>query len=68
MRRMKKKFAYIFCLGGKCVWSGEIGTTLDRRADTDNDREEIARFIEACQPGDFITLSGGEIISCTSLE
>lgn len=59
---MKKKFVYLFPLGGKITWSGEDASNLWKRAGNDIDRAEIEQFIETSEPGDFVQLSTGEFI------
>ena len=64
-----KKFAYLFTLGTKIVWSSENQVSLKHRLKNEPEwvRKEADEFIEKSKPGDFMQLPTSEFISCTAL-
>ena len=63
-----KKFAYLFTLGDKIVWSSETEVSLVNRMKSEPSavREEVGVFIQFSKPGDHIQIPSGEFIFCTA--
>lgn len=59
---MKRKYAYVFSMGSKVVWSSDTADALRHRIKDPIDLQEIEQLIEADRPGHFITLSTGEMV------
>jgi hypothetical protein len=64
---MKKKFVYLFTIGGKIHWSGDTAETLiNARASTPDDKAEVKEFVETADVGSHIQISTGEFIFRTA--
>jgi hypothetical protein len=62
-----KKYAYVFSIGTKIVWSGDNEETLRNRVRTEKDtvKEDLEKFIKTCEPGDFMVIEPyGDMIFC----
>ena len=62
-----KRYAYVFSIGSKIVWSGDNEEMLRNRVRTENEsvKEEVEHFIKTCEVGDFMTIEPyGEMIFC----
>ncbi len=60
------KYAFLFTIGNKIVWSAENMKSLPNRGGTMEDIDLILKFIERDHVGSFIELSTGEFIFQTS--
>ena len=65
-----KKFAYLFTVGGKIVWSSENQVSLQHRLKSapQATRDMADDFIGDSTSGMHIQLPTGEFIFCTTLE
>lgn len=63
---MKRKYAYVFTVGGNLFYSTETETTLRRRSTNGDDDVLIRWFIKANVIGSFIILSTGEMVFQTA--
>ena len=65
-----KRFAYLFTIGNKIVWSGENEVSLTHRMKSEPKevRDEVEEFIGLAQPGYHLELPTGEFIFCTALK
>jgi hypothetical protein len=53
-------------MNGEVKWSSENADTLLLRIDSDEEKSLVAEFIEDSQPGNFISLPKGILISRVS--
>lgn len=61
-----KKFAFLFTLGNKIVWSGDTPTQLLNRVSEEADLViKVAEFINVAHAGHHMELPTGEFIFCT---
>lgn len=63
-----KKFAYLFTINGKIVWSAETAETLSNRVVQEPTAVQatVKEFIETAPAGHHIELPTGEFIFCTN--
>lgn len=62
------EFAYCFALNGMVQWSSETANSLRQRFKDDLEEQTLIEdFIEAAQPGSFITLPSGILVFCCSV-
>jgi hypothetical protein len=60
-----KKFAFVFTVGGRIVWSGEDEANICRRVKNESlqIQADVDQFIHMAEPGDFYVLEPyGEMI------
>ena len=62
------KFAYLFSLTGRVVWSGETAESLLTRLKGKNstDYAAVQEFITQSSPGNFLSLELGDMVFRTS--
>ena len=60
------EFIYCWAMNGEVKWSSENADTLLRRIKDDDDKLLVAEFIEDSEPGNFISLKDGVLISHVS--
>lgn len=63
-----KKFAYLFTLGGRIVWSSENENSLMTRMATEPKavHEDVREFVDTSTPGMHMQLPTGEFIFRTA--
>ena len=59
---MQAKYAYVFSIGSKVVWSGETEETLRRRVKDPKDQDDLERFLEVNKVGHFTELPCGDMV------
>ncbi len=59
---MKRKYAYVFAVGMKVVWSSETEDSLRKRVRDKTDIDEVNRLIWRNKRGDFCSLNTGEMV------
>lgn len=53
---MEKRFAFIFSINNKPVWSGETEESLLKRADNQDELDEITEFVKTAKVGWLLPL------------
>lgn len=59
---VKRKFAYVFSLGGKVVHSIDTAEALANRNYVFDDLKPIERFKDTAKIGEYVELSTGEMV------
>lgn len=59
---MKKKFVFIFTIGGKIVLSGDDADAVVSRGDTPYDKGMLRDFVDHAEVGSYRVLQTGEIV------
>ena len=60
------EFIYCWAMNGEVKWSSENADTLLRRIDNEDEKSLVSEFVEDSEPGNFISLSKGILISRVS--